>query len=54
MAVGCYLSGEIEEVIVMVVDIAVWVDWDTLETGSLEMVAWENNSGFERLHCSYS
>ena len=41
---------KIEKVmVVVVVDITVGVDWDTLE-----MVAWEKNSSFECLYCSYS
>ena len=39
MAVGWYFPGKTGKVVVVVVDIVVEVDWDTLDIGSLNMVA---------------
>ena len=56
MVVGCCYPSEIEEVVVVVVVVGtmVGVDWDTLKTSSLAIVAWEKNSGFECLYYFYS
>ena len=46
-----YFLGEIGEQVVVVVEMVVGVDWDTVGIGSLGKVAWDRCSGFEQLQC---